>query len=74
MREAPAGRGGGARPTRRGPARPWFAERFGQDVLAMFGTELAPWLQAGVVLTDDVSLHLSDEGLAQADSVAADLF
>ena len=59
---------------RSGLSRPWFAERFGQDVLAMFGIELAPWLQAGVVLTDDVSLHLSDEGLAQADSVAADLF
>jgi oxygen-independent coproporphyrinogen-3 oxidase len=59
---------------RDGISRPWFAARFDEDVLVTFGKELAPWLQAGVVLADDTSLHLSETGLAQADSVAAELF
>lgn len=57
-----------------GLPRPWFAERFGADVLTLFGRELEPWLQAGSVHADAGSLSLSEAGLAQADSVAAALF
>ena len=57
-----------------GMDRPGFAARFGQGVLTMFEAELAPWLGAGSLIADTAGLRLSDEGLAQADSVAAALF
>ena len=59
---------------RDGLARPWFADRFGEDVLALFATELSPWLQSGMVEASDTALRLSRDGLAQADSIAAGLF
>jgi oxygen-independent coproporphyrinogen III oxidase len=59
---------------RDGLARPWFAERFGEDALAMFGAELSPWLRSDMVQADKASLRLSRDGLAQADSIAAGLF
>jgi len=59
---------------RDGVSRPWFAERFGEDVLTMFGPALEKWTQSGAIEVDGAWLRLSKNGLIQADSIATDLF
>ena len=59
---------------RDGISRPWFAGRFGEDVLAMFGPALEKWMQSEAIEVDGAWLRLSNKGLIQADSIAADLF
>jgi putative oxygen-independent coproporphyrinogen III oxidase len=57
-----------------GISRRWFAERFGEEVLAMFGSALEKWTRSGAIEIDEESLRLSNTGLVQADSIAAGLF
>ncbi|HXH72347.1 MAG TPA: radical SAM family heme chaperone HemW [Mariprofundaceae bacterium] len=57
-----------------GFSRTWFSKRFGLDVLAMFGSELETWRQLGHLIVGKDSIRLSESGIVQADSIAADLF
>ena len=52
----------------------WFTERFGTGIQARFGSELAPWLAEQKLAWEGDQLHLTDEGLPFADSIASDLF
>ncbi|MES0371022.1 MAG: radical SAM family heme chaperone HemW [Mariprofundaceae bacterium] len=57
-----------------GISNEWFTERFGVDIKTQFGKELEPWLAQQKLIWEGDHLHLTDEGLPFADSIAGDLF
>ncbi|MDT8376547.1 MAG: radical SAM family heme chaperone HemW [Mariprofundaceae bacterium] len=57
-----------------GVSNRWFTERFGVNIQTRFGDEIAPWLARHQLTWKGDYLHLTDEGLPFADSIAEELF
>jgi len=52
----------------------WFTERFGESALDRFADQLKPWFDSGSLIVEGDMLHLTQDGLPFADSIAEELF